>query len=161
MSLIPYFQTMKNYIEKAILGAGCFWCIEAIYKRLEGVKQVQSGYCGGTVKNPTYREVCEDRTGHAEVCEIEFDSNIITFKGQNNTQKIIAEESKNEFCESKYYKNPIITEISAFEKFYPAENDHKGYFESNGQEPYCRLVILPKLEKFKNKFAHKLKKAKD
>jgi len=192
LSPISYFQIMKKNIEKATLGAGCFWCIEAVYRRLEGVEKVQSGYCGGTIKNPSYREVCEGRTGHAEVCEIEFDPDIISFQElvnvfwkihdpttinrqgndvgtqyrsviffHNNTQRILAEKSKNELCESAYYENPIVTEISALEKFYPAEDDHNAYFESHRQEPYCRFVILPKVEKFKNTFAHKLKKAGD
>ena len=183
---------MKKNIEKATLGAGCFWCIEAIYKRLEGVEKVQSGYSGGTIENPTYREVCEGRTGHAEVCEIKFNPEIISFQEildvfwkihdpttlnrqgndvgtqyrsviffHTNTQKILAEASKNELSINGYYEKPIVTEISACKIFYPAENDHNSYFELHREEPYCRLVVLPKVEKFKTTFAHKLKKAED
>ena len=183
---------MKKHTETATLGAGCFWCIEAIYKRLKGVKKVRSGYSGGTIKNPAYREVCEGRTGHAEVCEIEFDPKIISFQEildvfwkihdpttlnrqgndvgtqyrsviyfHNNTQKNIAEESKNEMNNNTYYKSPIVTEINACKNFYPAEDDHNSYFESHQEEPYCRLVVLPKVEKFKTIFATKLKKAED
>lgn len=183
---------MKKNKEKATLGAGCFWCIEAIYQRLEGVKQVQPGYSGGQIKNPAYREVCEGKTGHAEVCEIEFDPTVISFQEivnvfwkihdpttpnrqgndvgtqyrsviffHNNRQRILAEESKNELSKSAYYENPIVTEISARENFYPAEDNHKAYFESHGEEPYCRLIILPKVEKFKKTFIDKLKKAED
>jgi len=183
---------MEKNIERATLGGGCFWCVETIYKRLKGVEKVRSGYSGGSIKNPAYREVCEGRTGHAEVCEIKFDPKIISFQEildvfwkmhdpttlnrqgndvgtqyrsviffHSNTQKILAEESKNEMNNNSYYENPIVTEISACKNFYPAESDHNSYFESHQEEPYCRLVILPKVEKFKTTFADKLKKVED
>lgn len=183
---------MKSQIEKATLGAGCFWCIEAIYQHLNGVIAVKSGYSGGRIKNPAYPEVCEGRTGHAEVCEIKYDTSILSFEdildvfwrihdpttlnrqGNNigsqyrsaiyyrgENQKHIAEQSKLKCNQSKIYKNPIVTEITALENFYPAEDYHNSYYELHKEEPYCKLVTLPKLEKFKLNFPSKLKKAED
>lgn len=187
-----YLKIMKENRETTTLGGGCFWCVEAIYKCLKGVEKVLSGYSGGQIKNPAYREVCEGTTGHVEVCEIEFDPSIISFQEilevfwkthdpttlnrqgnnvgtqyrsviffHNNTQKLLAEASKNNLNKSDYYKNPIVTEISAWENFYPAEDIHKDYFESHSEEPYCRLIVLPKIKKFKKIFINKLKKAED
>ena len=183
---------MKEQIEKATLGAGCFWCIEAIYNRLNGVISVQSGYSGGYITNPLYREVCEERTGHAEVCQLEFDTTIISFseilevfwlihdpttlnrQGYNmgtpyrsaiffhsEEQKQLAEQSKLKCDESKVYKNPIVTEITEWKNFYPAEKYHDSFFELHREEPYCKLITLPKIEKFKLNFPYKLKKAED
>lgn len=176
----------------AILAAGCFWCIEAIYKTIDGVISVQSGYCGGHTSNPTYSEVCKGNTGHAEVCKIVYDEEIITFKEllevfwkihdpttinrQGNdigtmyrsaifhldkVQKKQAKESLKALEESNYYEDKIVTEISPAKPFYPAEDYHNDYFKMNGQEPYCKLVIVPKIAKFKTEFYNKLKKAED
>jgi len=183
---------MTKIIERATLGAGCFWCLEAIYRRLKGVTKVLSGYSGGHIINPAYREVCEGRTGHAEVCELEFDSSIITFEEilevfwlihdpttlnrqgndvgpgyrsaifyHSKLQKQIAEDSKLKHDARKVYPNPIVTEITKWKNFYPAGEGHNSFFENHREEPYCRLVVLPKVEKFKMNFPSKLKKAED
>lgn len=182
------FLMSDQKIEVAILGAGCFWCVETIFQRLKGVINVQSGYSGGFVKNPSYKEVCKETTGHAEVAKIEFDPEIISFTEilevfwkvhdpttlnrqggdvgtqyrsaifyTNTKQKQIAEEIKNELESSKIYSNPIVTEITEFDVFYPAEDYHNDYFNQHGDEGYCRLVIQPKVEKFESVFKNKMK----
>jgi peptide-methionine (S)-S-oxide reductase len=183
---------MTKFNERATLGAGCFWCLEAIYRRLKGVTKVLSGYSGGHIINPVYKEVCEGRTGHAEVCELEFDPRIITFKEilevywlihdpttlnrqgndvgteyrsaifyHSEIQKQVAEESKLKYDARKIYPNPIVTEITKWKNFYPAGEDHNSFFENHREEPYCRLVVLPKVEKLIMNFPSKLKKAED
>lgn len=175
-------------IEVATLGAGCFWCVEAIYKRLNGVVNVKSGYAGGHVISPTYEEVCEGETGHAEVCKIEYDSSVISFDEllsvffeihdptslnrqgndvgtqyrsvifyQNESQKNRAEGVISILESESRYKNKIVTEISKYTNFFEAENYHKSYYDFHKEEPYCRLIILPKLESFKTKFSAILK----
>ena len=174
--------------EQITLGAGCFWCVEAIFESLEGVVSVSSGFSGGTIKNPTYKEVVTGRTGHAEVCQLTFDTTKLTvreilevfWKAHDPTtldrqgadvgtqyrsavfyhtenQREIATFYKVELEKSKYFDSPIVTEISPFEVFYPAENYHQDYFELNGEEMYCKMVIQPKLDKFKKAFSSKLK----
>lgn len=173
----------------ATFGAGCFWCVEAVYQQLEGVEKVESGYAGGQVKNPTYKEVCEGTTGHAEVCQITYDSNKVSYaelleifwrthdpttlnrqgndKGtqyrsvifyHNDEQKTIAEQSKAAVAEAELWKDPIVTEISPLPEYYAAEAYHQNYFNDNPQNSYCTYVVGPKVEKFKKKFADKLKK---
>ena len=170
------------------LGAGCFWCIEAVFNRLEGVHTVRSGFSGGHVINPSYREVFTEKTGHAEVVEIEFNPERIkisdifeifwsihdptTMNRQGNDigshyrsaifyhneyQRNIAEEYKSTLNNSGVFKNPIVTEITKWINFFPAENYHKDYFELNGTEPYCQFVVRPKIEKFEKKFSNKLR----
>lgn len=170
-------------------GAGCFWCVEAMFSDLNGVEKVISGYAGGTIKNPSYKEVCTGSTGHAEVCQVIYNPKIITFKEllevfwqvhdpttlnrqggdvgtqyrsaifyHNNEQKEIAEDYMKILNEEKVYPDPIITEITAFTNFYPAEDYHQDYFELNGEQPYCKAVVRPKVEKFRKVFKDKLKK---
>ncbi len=174
-------------LESATLGAGCFWCVEAVFQNLKGVVNIIPGYSGGHIKNPAYREVCTGRTGHAEVARINFDAEIISFKDllevfwkthdpttlnrqgadvgtqyrsaifyHNEAQKEIAEYYKLELDKSGAYNDPIVTEISELINFYEAENHHKNYFNDNSEQPYCSLVIKPKVEKFKKVFADKL-----
>lgn len=181
--------TMSQTIDTATFGAGCFWCVEAVFQRLDGVLSIKSGYSGGTVKNPSYREVCNGTTGHAEVCQIVFDKSKISFDEllevfwkthdpttlnsqgndfgtqyrsavfyHNEEQKQKAEQYKKELNEAKVYPNPIVTEISAFTNYYPAEDYHQNYFNQNGNESYCRFVIQPKVEKFEKIFKDKMKK---
>lgn len=176
-------------MEMATFGAGCFWCVEAVYQQLEGVEKVESGYAGGQVKNPTYKEVCEGTTGHAEVCQITYDASKVSYadlleifwrthdpttlnrqgndKGtqyrsvifyHNDEQKTIAEQSKAAAAEAKLWENPIVTEISPLPDYYAAEAYHQNYFNDNPQNSYCTYVVGPKVEKFKKKFADKLKK---
>lgn len=174
--------------ETAILGAGCFWCVEAVYQQLEGVLQVQSGYSGGHLHNPTYKEVCTGTTGHAEVCKIDFDPERISFEfllsvfwkihdptsinRQGNdigpqyrsaifytseTQKNQAMQLKQHLSDSAVFFQPIVTEITPFTQFYPAENYHNDYFRLHGEEPYCAMVVKPKVEKFEKAFQSYLK----
>lgn len=179
---------MSDKSEIATLGAGCFWCVEAVFQRLTGVQQVTSGYAGGTVANPTYEQVCSGSTGHAEVAQITFDPSSISFEDilyvfwrthdpttlnkqgadrgtqyrsvifyHTESQKEIAKKSKQETNASGLWPNPIVTEISPLTTFYPAENYHQNYFELNRYQPYCQMVIDPKIRKLKKDFQDKLK----
>jgi peptide-methionine (S)-S-oxide reductase len=167
--------------EIADLGGGCFWCMEAVFERLPGVISVTSGFAGGTTENPTYREVCTETTGHAEVTEIVFDPAKISYskllevywqahdpttlnrqgadEGTSYRSIILYrdEKQKQEALKSKLeaqknFKNPIVTEIVPLKKFYQAEDYHQEYFDRNPNQSYCQVVIAPKL--------HKLEKAK-
>lgn len=175
-------------MEIATLGAGCFWCIEAVFQRINGVERVQSGYTGGHIKNPGYREVCTGRTGHAEVVQIEFDPKVVSFAellevfftvhdpttlnrqgGDVGTQyrsaifyhteeqRTTAEKAKIAASESGDWSGDIVTEVTAFEVFYPAEDYHNDYFNLNGDQPYCAAVVRPKVEKFTKRFKELLK----
>lgn len=175
---------MKN--ETATLAAGCFWCIEAVFQRLQGVHSVKSGYMGGMTENPTYKEICTGMTGHAEVARIEYDADMISFEEllevfwsthdpttlnrqgndvgtqyrsaifyHDEEQKAIAEKSMQEAATD--FSNPIVTEISELSTFYPAENYHDNYYNINPNQPYCRMVVGPKVDKFKAKFKDRLK----
>lgn len=175
--------------EGATFGAGCFWCVEAVFQRLVGVQKVVSGYSGGAKENPTYEQICSGTTGHAEVCQITYDPGMITYdellevfwtthdpttpnrqgndKGtqyrsvifyHNEKQKELAEKYKKALDEAGIWKNPLVTEIAPFEKFYPAEGYHQNYFNANPNQGYCQFVVLPKVEKFKKVFKDKLKK---
>ena len=179
-------KTMQH--EVATLGAGCFWCVEAIYQQLEGVVKVESGYSGGQVAHPTYEEVCTGRTGHAEVIQVTFDPQKISFKEllevffrthdpttlnrqgadvgtqyrsaifyHSEEQRKTAEAVKQETDAAKIWDDPIVTEIARFDAFYKAEEYHQNYYNQNANQPYCRMVINPKLSKFKKEFKNKLK----
>jgi peptide-methionine (S)-S-oxide reductase len=181
-------KIVDNVNETATLGAGCFWCVEAIFQKLEGIISVVPGYSGGFVKNPSYKEVCTGKTGHAEVCRIQFDSGKISFAEilmvywqthdpttpnrqgndigeqyrsvifyHNEMQQKIAEDLKEQLNEDKIWDDPVITEIVPLENFYLAEDYHHNYYKNNSDQPYCSLVITPKIEKFKKSFAEKLK----
>ncbi|MDP2630874.1 MAG: peptide-methionine (S)-S-oxide reductase MsrA [Candidatus Uhrbacteria bacterium] len=164
----------KNEI--AVLGAGCFWCTEAVYQQLKGVVSVEPGYAGGHTEHPTYQHVSSGETGHAEVARIEFNPEVITYQNlldvffsahdpttlnrQGNDvgsqyrsviftttpdQKDIAEQSiKNRVPN---YPGPILTEVRQLDVFYPAEDYHKDYYNAHKDEPYCQLVITPKIKK--------------
>ena len=174
-------QTMNtNQTEFAYLGGGCFWCMEAEFQRIPGVKSVVSGFAGGHVENPSYEQVCTGATGHAEVTRIEFDPKLISYDKilhwfwdahdpttlnrqgadagtqyrsiilyANEAQKAAAEKAKAEA--QKSFKSPIVTEIAALKKFYPAENYHQNYFNSHPDAGYCLVVIRPKVEKIEKK----------
>lgn len=180
---------MDDTTSVATFGAGCFWCVEAVFQDLEGVKSVASGYMGGKIKNPTYREVCTGLTGHAEVLQVVYNPQVITFdellevfwqthdpttlnqqgadKGtqyrsavfyHTDEQKQLAEKYKAQLDSAKAFSNPIVTEISSAVEFYVAEDYHQNYYNQNGEAPYCRAVIQPKVEKMKKVFGDKLKK---
>jgi peptide-methionine (S)-S-oxide reductase len=170
--------------DTATLGAGCFWCVEAVFQQLDGVLKVTSGYSGGTVKNPTYEQVCSKTTGHVEVCQIVYDELLEVFwkthdpttKDQqgndrgpqyrsavfyhNLEQKKLAENYKAELNKSGAWPNPVITDVEPLKNFYVAEDYHQNYYNANGDQMYCRYVIQPKLEKFEKVFKDKLKKSK-
>lgn len=179
---------MADHLEVATLGGGCFWCVEAIYQDVIGVHKVVSGYMGGAVENPTYKQVCTGTTGHAEVLQITFDPGKMTYEDlltifwhthdpttlnrqgndagtqyrsvifyHSEQQKEIAEKSKKETDVSKLWPNPIVTEISPAPVFYPAEEYHQNYFKDNPYQPYCMMVIHPKVQKFRKSFQEKLK----
>lgn len=175
--------------DTATFATGCFWCTEAIFEELNGVLSVTSGYSGGSVPNPTYKEVCTGETGHAECVQVVYEPSKISYDEllevffevhdptslnrqgadvgtqyrsgifyHNAEQKEKAEYYKNELNKSGAYDKPIVTEITAFSKFYPAEDYHQEYYDNNkNSNPYCSIVIRPKLEKFEKVFAKKLK----
>ncbi len=174
-------------MELTTLGSGCFWCTEAVYQQLKGVEAVVSGYSGGQLENPSYEQVTTGRTGHAEVCQIQFDSEQISFtemlevffsthdpttiNRQGNDvgtqyrsvilyhdeeQRKIAERVKKDLDAARTWKNPIVTEIVPYEKFYSAEDYHQNYYRNNPNQGYCQLVIAPKLKKFEKVFKLKL-----
>jgi peptide-methionine (S)-S-oxide reductase len=175
-------------MDTATFGAGCFWCVEAIFQRLNGVEKVQSGYSGGHVKNPSYKEVCTGLTGHAEVLQIVYDPKLISFEEllevfwkthdpttlnrqggdvgtqyrsaifyHSEEQKQLAETYKQKLNAAHVWDQPVVTEIVQFTAFYPAEDYHNNYFNLNGEQGYCRMVIAPKVEKFEKVFKSKLK----
>ena len=175
-------------MEKATFGAGCFWCVEAVFQRLNGVTSVVSGYAGGNVSNPTYREICGGRTGHAEVVQVTYDPNVVSYEEllevfwkthdpttlnrqgadvgtqyrsvifyHNHHQKKLAQHYKTRLEESGVFDKPIVTEISELPEFFMAEENHQNYFNDNPHQPYCAVVINPKVEKLKSLFAARLK----
>jgi len=175
--------------EIATLGGGCFWCLEAVYEELKGVEQVVSGYAGGTVKDPSYEEVCSGTTGHAEVVQIIFDPQAISFEEllevfftihdptelnrqgpdvgtqyrsiifyHNPQQRAIAEQKIAELNTAKIWDAPIVTQIEPYTVFYPAEAYHQKYFKQNPQQPYCQIVVAPKVAKARERFLAKLRK---
>jgi peptide-methionine (S)-S-oxide reductase len=181
-------MTNAEQMETVTLGAGCFWCVEAIFEQLKGVSKVESGYSGGHVKNPSYKDVCTGTTGHAEVCQVTYNPAEISFKDilevywqthnpttlnrqgadvgtqyrsvvfyHNEEQKRIAEEMKKRLETAKVWDDPIVTQIVAFDSFYKAEDYHQEYYFNNSSQPYCTMVITPKVEKFKKVFSDKLK----
>lgn len=175
--------------DTATFATGCFWCTEAIFENLNGVLKVTSGYTGGQIKNPTYKEVCTGETGHAECVQLVYEPNKISFDEllevffevhdptslnrqgadegtqyrsaifyHNNEQKDRAEYYKNELNKNGAFDKPIVTEISPASIFYTAEDYHQEYYENNkNSNPYCSVVIRPKLEKFRKVFGNKLK----
>lgn len=181
-------QNNSNNIEIATFGAGCFWCVEAIFSNLRGVVSVKSGFMGGHATNPSYRDVCKGNTGHAEVCQISFDNTQISYKQllevfwdvhdpttidrqgmdigsqyrsavffHNQSQEKLAIEMKEHLTNIKYFSSPIVTEITPASVFYQAEDYHNDYFSRNPNEGYCRMVIKPKVEKFKKLYKDNLK----
>lgn len=173
-------------MEKIILAGGCFWCTEAVFTDVPGVISVVSGFSGGHIKNPAYREVCQGRTGHAECIELTFNPNqlplkeilALFFKTHDPTtlnrqghdvgthyrtaifytkenQKVIIEDYIQLLTHQKVYDGPIVTQIAAFQAFYPAEIEHQEYYKNNPYQPYCQFVIKPKLDKKKEYLSKK------
>jgi peptide-methionine (S)-S-oxide reductase len=178
----------ERRVERATLGGGCFWCLEPAFEALEGVREVRSGYAGGEVPNPSYEQVCSGGTGHAEVVQVAFDPDEISFREilevffsihdpttlnrqgadvgtqyrsvifhHSPEQRETAERLIAELDEAKVWDAPIVTEVSALDVFYPAEQYHQGYYQRNSGKPYCQVVIAPKLAKFRERFAARLR----
>ena len=173
----------------AVLGGGCFWCLDAVFRGLAGVLTVESGYAGGKDPAPSYEAVCTGRTGHAEVVKVTFDPAAITFREiltvfftihdpttrdrqgndvgtqyrsvifcQTPQQRADAESVIAELTQQKLWRDPIVTEIADAATFFPAEANHQDYFTRNSYQPYCQVVVAPKVAKFRKAFAERLKK---
>jgi len=174
--------------EVATLAGGCFWCLEAVFDDLNGVDRVESGYSGGGVPRPTYRQVCTGTTGHAEVVQITFDPRVLPFRDllavffaihdpttlnrqgpdtgtqyrsaifyHTPEQRATAEQVIKELDAAGIWPAPIVTEVTPFTAFYEAEDYHQEYFRLNGEQPYCRAVVAPKVAKFRKQFIERLK----
>ena len=178
----------SSHVEVATLGGGCFWCLEAVYQELRGVEKVESGYSGGDVTNPTYRQVCSETTGHAEVVQVTFDPDEVSYKDilevyftihdpttlnrqgadvgtqyrsvifyHDEDQKRTAEDVISDLEAEAIWNNPIVTEVAPFDEFYVAEDYHQNYFRNNGFQPYCQVIIAPKVAKFRKQHLERLK----
>ncbi len=185
---LPTSSTRQAAPEVAVLGGGCFWCLDAVFRELNGVTAVASGYAGGTTADPTYEDICTGRTGHAEVVRVTFDPAVLSFRDLLTVFFTIHDPTTRDrqgndvgtqyrsvvFCQSpeqrattqaliaeldarKLWSGPIVTEIAGNATFYPAENYHQDYFEQNTRQPYCMLVVAPKVAKFRKAFAARLK----
>ncbi len=173
----------------ATLAGGCFWCLEAVFDELKGVESVESGYTGGQSPNPTYAQVCDGDTGHAEAVQVMFDPQVLSYHDlltvffaihdpttlnrqgkdvgtqyrsaifyHDEEQKKAAEQVIQEMADASIWDNPIVTEVTPFDKFHLAEETHQEYFAHNSFQPYCRVVIAPKVSKFRKQFMDRLKK---
>ena len=176
--------------EVATLGGGCFWCLEAVYTELRGVKRVVSGYAAGQVANPTYEQVCSGRTGHAEVVQVTFEPDEIAYRDilevfftihdpttpnrqgadvgtqyrsiilyHSPEQQAVAEDVMRETNAAAIWNAPLVTQLEPLEAFYPAEAYHQDYFARNPYQPYCQVVIAPKLAKARERYLTRLKRA--
>ena len=174
--------------EVATLGGGCFWCLEAVYQELRGVEKVESGYSGGDVPDPTYREVCSETTGHAEVVQVTFDPEVVSYGDilevyftihdpttlnrqgadvgtqyrsvifyHDDEQRRVAEAVISDLESEDIWSNHIVTEVAPFDEFYIAEDYHQDYFRNNGFQPYCQVIIAPKVAKFRKQHLERLK----
>ena len=175
-------------LDTATFATGCFWCTEAKFQQLKGVKSVTSGFTGGKIAHPSYQLVCTGTTGHAEACNIVYDPAVISYDElleaffvahdptqlnrqgndvgtqyrsaifyHNAAQKQKADYYIAKLNAAKAYKSNIVTQVAPFKVFYKAEDYHQNYFNQNGNQPYCKYVIQPELEKFKKVFKNKLK----
>lgn len=181
-----YSMVSRSVTESIVLGGGCFWCLDAGYRLINGVTEVVSGYAGGHTNDPNYYSVAMTETGHAEVVRVTFDTSIIslsdildifwamhnptTVNYQGNDRgteyrSIILYESEQQKQVidvslkevAKLWDDPIVTEVKPLEKFYPAESEHQNYFAKNPEQGYCQVIINPKLEKLRKKFQDRLK----
>lgn len=182
-------DTPASGLQLATLAGGCFWCLEAVYVELRGVSKVVSGYAGGNVRNPSYREVCGGRTGHAEVVQITFDPNVVSYRDlldvfftihdpttlnrqgadvgtqyrsaifyHDEEQRQVATQAIAEVTAAKLWPNPIVTQVAPLDVFYPAEDYHQDYFANNPAQPYCQVVVAPKVAKFRKQHYARLRK---
>jgi peptide-methionine (S)-S-oxide reductase len=179
---------MATY-EIATLGGGCFWCIDTIFRELKGVEKVESGYAGGRMPNPTYRDVCSGMTGHAEVVQVTFDPSVLSFRDllgvfftvhdpttpdrqgadvgtqyrsivlyHSDAQRDTAKQVVDELNAKKVWDDPIVTQVVPFTTFYSAETYHQDYYSQNQNQPYCQIVIAPKVAKFRKTYLDRLRK---
>jgi len=177
-------------VERATLGGGCFWCLDAVFELVEGVSRVKSGYTGGAKPNPTYEQVCSGATGHVEIVQVEYDPEVISYGDlleiffvvhdpttldrqgndvgtqyrsaifyEGEAQRDVALEVIEELDRSGPWDDPIVTTVEPLASFYPAEEYHDAYFRRNGEQPYCQVVVAPKVGKFRQRFAHRMKSA--
>ncbi len=180
---------MSSQFEIATLAGGCFWCLEAVFDEIKGVVSVESGYSNGHVMNPSYRDVCNGNTGHAEVIRITFDPTVISFHDLLNVffaihdpttmnrqggdvgvqyrsgifyhspqQKAAAEQTISELNAQGIWNSPIVTEVTAVNNYFVAEDYHQEYFARNRNQPYCQAVVAPKVSKFRKHYLELLKK---
>ena len=174
--------------EVVTLGGGCFWCMEAVFNEIKGVVKVESGYSGGNLEHPSYEQVSSGTTGHAEVVQVTFDPNVISFKEildiffathdpttpnrqgndvgsqyrsiilyHNEEQKSIAGQVIQKLESEKTYSATIVTQVEPFKTFYAAEEYHRDYFKRHPEQPYCRIVVSPKIKKLQKYYVEKLK----
>lgn len=179
---------ISKSLEVATLAGGCFWCTEAMFDQLKGIIEVESGYSGGKIANPSYEDVCTGETGHAESIQITFDPTVVSYADllrifltthdpttlnrqgadvgtqyrsaifyHNPEQERVAREVIKEFEQSKIWKKPIVTEVLPYKKFYKAEDYHQEYYAKNSRQPYCRVVIEPKIAKLREHYRDRLK----
>lgn len=182
-------KNITNTVDTITLGGGCYWCVEAVYQQLDGVIKTESGFSGGHVANPSYKDVCAGTTGHAEVVQITYDNSKTSLEEilkvffsvhdpttlnrqgddvgtqyrsvifyRNPRQQQQAKDVIQALDKAHIYDNPVVTKEMKFDHFYKAPDDHQNYYNQNKQQPYCRLVIQPKLDKFEKLFADRLKK---
>lgn len=175
--------------ETATLGGGCFWCVDTIFRELQGVEKVESGYAGGRTANPTYRDVCSGMTGHAEVVQVTFDPSVLSFRDllrvfftvhdpttadrqgadigtqyrsiilyHSDEQRETAKQVIDELNREKVWDDPIVTQLVPFTTFYSAEKYHQDYYSQNPSQPYCQIVIAPKVAKFRKAYLDRLAK---
>ncbi len=174
----------------ATLGGGCFWCLEAVFESLQGVERVVSGFAGGDANRTSYRDVCEGDTGHAEVVQVTFDPDTISYRDllevffafhdpttpnrqgpdegpqyrsvifwHDAGQRAVAEALVVELDAAAIWPAPVVTEIAPLTTFFPAEAHHQGYYRGNAEQPYCQVMIRPKLDKLRRHYAERLKGA--
>jgi peptide-methionine (S)-S-oxide reductase len=184
ISIVLYLQGAN--MKQATVGGGCFWCLEAIYNSTKGVKSAISGYSAGDTQDPTYKEICNGDTNHAEVVQVTYDEDIISYKKileiffkmhdpttlnrqgndvgtQYRSIILYHDEAQKDIAidmikqQSKYYDNKIVTQLEKLEKFYPAEDYHQNYLENNPNQPYCSYVVKPKVDKYKSTFKELIK----
>jgi adenosine deaminase len=179
----------QRQTETATLAGGCFWCMEAVFERLDGVERVVSGYAGGSIPDPAYQQVCTGTTGHAEVIQIDFDPKVVSYRElleiffafhdpttpdrqgpdvgtqyrsaifcHSPEQKTVAGQVIAELTRARVWGEPIVTEVAAFEAWYPAERHHQGYYRQNAGQPYCQAMIAPKLAKLRKQYLSRLKR---
>ncbi|MBE16220.1 MAG: peptide-methionine (S)-S-oxide reductase [Cytophagaceae bacterium] len=178
----------ENKLQTIVFAAGCFWCTEAVFQRVKGVQEVKSGYTGGHIKNPAYREVCSGRTGHAEGIKVTYDPEVIdlsqllevffathdptTLNRQGNdrgtqyrsgifytseAQRKISEDFIKNLDEASVFENNIVTEVTPLDIFYLADATHDDYYNRYRSQPYCQIIIDPKIDKIKTYFQDVLK----